>query len=154
MMLKTISRISALVLVAAGLPLGAMVATTGTAEALSCYAGGCYAGDPVVYGCASDGVGDGWGTGSQPGKPDTSVSGDVGTIELEWSPGCQAKWAKVINSKPGMYLWVENANGDVQEYQVNSGYTYAWTNMVSGYNQKAQACVYNPGYEVYCTAWF
>lgn len=154
-MRTTISAVTASLLAAAGLLIATPAADAHARPALSCSAGGCTGGDPVVYGCASDGVGDGWGTGSQRGKPDTTASGDLGTIELEWSPGCQAKWAKVINSRPGILLYVINAKDDAEEdYQVNPGYNYAWTNMVSGNHQLAQACVYNPGVEVYCTQWF
>lgn len=143
----------------AGLLAAAVLLTTVSAAQASgrpdagCSGGGCSGGDPVVYGCAADGVGDGWGTGSQPGKPDATTKGDLGTIELEWSPGCQAKWAKVINAKPGVKFYVVNQNGTEEQYQVNPGYDYAWSNMVSGYQQQAEACLYITGVGAYCTRW-
>ncbi|HEV2639057.1 MAG TPA: DUF2690 domain-containing protein [Actinocrinis sp.] len=81
------------------------------------------------------------------------MQGDLGTVELEWSPGCQAKWAKVVNSGPGVHLYVVNQNSVKKGYQVNSGYDYAWTNMVSGYHRQAEACVYITGVDAYCTRW-
>jgi len=62
-----------------------------------------------------------------------SVSTPQGYVELRYGPHCHANWARISNSSPGTWFWVQNWNGDDQQYYVPSGYTSAYTYMVNGY---------------------
>lgn len=93
------------------------------AIAAGCDGAGCNGKDPIAMGCASDAY---TPSGAYINTPE-------GHTELRYSPSCHANWARITNSSPGSWFYVQNYNGDSQQYYVPSGYNNAYTDMVNGY---------------------
>lgn len=132
-------KIRALIMVAATMA-GTVVAAT-PAYALSCWGPGCDNGDPVVYGCAYDSLGD--------GDAQTKYSIALpwgGTLWNEWSAGCAANWAKVTGTLSGTVIWAQDTAGHATAYwTIQPGYNYGWSNMWDGSNnQVVSVCAYLP----------
>lgn len=105
--------------VAMALALGAMLTSVPVAYASpTCFGNACNGGDPEVYGCAAD------------AQTLVSGNGGPGTIELRYSPHCNAAWARLVNGVAGEQFGLNNDLGQHQNYAINPGYTYAWSNMV------------------------
>ncbi|MFB7470068.1 DUF2690 domain-containing protein [Kitasatospora sp. NPDC056184] len=131
-------------LAAAGLLLAsALTGVTGTGAAAAapaavqagCHGSGCTGQDPRAKGCDADArtVADAW-------------FGNV-RLQLRYSPACAANWAKIEPAPLWWHFWVENRNGERQDYRVGWPDSSAYTNMVDG-TVEARACS-----DSGCTGW-
>ncbi|MCG5214368.1 DUF2690 domain-containing protein [Streptosporangium soli] len=107
--------------VLSGVSLTAPPASAGDRVRAGCDGQGCNGRDPIQAGCVA---------GSYTAA---RVSTYEGLFELKYSPACHANWAKVSGSYPGVGLWVQNTNGDVEVFNVPKGHNNAYTDMVNGY---------------------
>lgn len=59
-------------------------------------------------------------------------------MELRYSNTCGANWARISSSSAGTWFYVQDCYQDETEtYNVPSGYTSGWTNMVDGHGTVA-----------------
>ncbi len=111
------------------LAFGVMVASSATAST-TCDGSSCNGLDPTQVYSSIDGQRCDVGAYTPTGA---SVSTPQGFVELRYGPHCHANWARISSSSAGTWFWVQNWNGDSQQYYVPSGFTSAYTNMVNGY---------------------
>jgi hypothetical protein len=103
---------------------GAAMFLAPAAHASSCDGGGCSGQDPIAAGCAADAY----------TPSGATVSTPQGFVELRYSPSCHANWARISNSSPGTWFFVQDCNsGEIQDFHVPSGSNSGYTNMVDGY---------------------
>jgi uncharacterized membrane protein len=119
-----------------------------------CYGSSCNGKDPQATGCA--------GSFAYTVASFTIDYGKVSVL-LRYSDWCHANWTTISIQQyapaDAGEFWVQNKNGDAQYYgfDVLSGYSTYWTNMVNGI-PLARSCVQdnvsypNPG--GHCTGWY
>ena len=135
---------------AVALAAGGVLVVAEPASAATCAGSGCDNGDPVVYGCATDGVGD--GSASQQYSVALPWGG---TLWNEWSAGCAANWAKVTGTLNGTVIWAGTSKGGTADWAVQPGYSYGWSNMWDGSNGNVvTVCAWLPdaGYPEECVS--
>ncbi|MFF7146216.1 DUF2690 domain-containing protein [Streptomyces sp. SID2888] len=113
-------------LAAAGLGLAlalggiAVAPAADAATTAGCTGASCYGKDPDAMGCGGDAY------------TAASVNTAHGLVEIRYSPVCKANWARISNAPAGTWFWVQNSNGQEQQFYLPSGYTSGWTYMVDG----------------------
>ncbi|MGW9594688.1 DUF2690 domain-containing protein [Streptomyces chartreusis] len=109
------------------------VAATATCTGVTCASM-----EPAATVCAKDAV--------------TAVVGRKygATVELRYSPRCQAAWAKMSRTSPGDRILVTPKKGNTEEYRQRTGYD-AHTPMVPAARpEDAEACAYIQGRGTVC----
>jgi uncharacterized membrane protein len=84
-----------------------------------CWQSGCNGQDPVQENCDVNAITLG------------NVDYDGYTLQLRYSPDCDAKWVRVLTPTAEPFQ-VANSNGDVASY-TSVPYSWSWSNMVNGY---------------------
>ena len=105
---------------------------------INCQGASCTGLDPVHAGCAGDAY------------TVATRQTAVGTVELRYSNLCKANWARISNAKPGQSFFVLNSLNEIESFQVPSGSTNAYTNMVNGF-PTAEGCTQSG---TLCTGFF
>jgi Protein of unknown function (DUF2690) len=120
------------------------------ASAASCYASSCTFQDPIAMGCAGDAITIYKITG-------VGVTGKA-VLELRYSPGCAAAWAKVYNdiSFSNDVAWVTSTQGYTITQPVDTWNGAAYTDMVDDFGSIAsKACIGHSGSNSStCTGWY
>jgi Protein of unknown function (DUF2690) len=111
-------------------------ATPASAWAGRCGGGGCYGADPVVTGCSADAY-----TAASRSYYSTSQGRWI-TIQLRYSPSCQANWAKIIPAPAGWRFYVQDGWGNRVYETVGYNSSYWYGNMVDG-ARVSYACFLN-----------
>lgn len=109
--------------------------------AAGCTAGGCHGRDPSATGCASG------------ASTAVSFAGASVRVELRWSAGCRANWARATAAPAGHVLFVENEHGARQSLTIPRGRNTNFTAMVDG-SGRSRACLGIADSDVLsCTGW-
>jgi hypothetical protein len=89
--------------------------------AATCNGATCNGKDPIAAGCNNDAT------------TRYSLATSVGTLEARYSPACDASWARITNSSPGTWFYVQTCyDRYAQTYNVPAADNNAYTNMVPG----------------------
>jgi hypothetical protein len=100
-----------------------------------CQAAACNGKDPVAENCQVNAY--------QVSSNEVGVPGyGTYTVELIYSPDCEANWARVVTATAESFCVVDSL-GDIQSYTSAPGGVPSWTNMVNG-TVHDTAYLYNP----------
>jgi hypothetical protein len=110
---------------AAGNPSAAMPSSAASAAGFkgagACRGTACFGKDPFAAGCSSDGV------------VLYRLGTSTGVLEEWYSPSCQASWARIFDSSPGTWFYVQTCyNRFYQVFTVRTGFTAGYTFMIPG----------------------
>lgn len=125
-------RRSASALAATAIAAGGMVASTGTAEALtSCYASSCNHLNPYKTTCTGDAI-----------HPYSAADSRGSVVYLYYSPSCRATWAETWNAPYNTYIEVQRDGGSLYSEDWATYGAHTWTGMINdaGYTSYATIC--------------